>query len=114
MKQLILLAMLTGLVTGCTMVYLPNGETYKTTGLRHIVVNNTGYALDVSVDGKPLTTLQTGQTIGLPFTWLVPDQQVVVVAHDHGQYIGCSTMEFHASRAYTWQINSVDRPQVSQ
>ena len=113
MKKLALILALA--LTGCTTVYMPNGEKYRTTAARHIVVNNTGYILDVSVDGQPVTSLQTGQSISLMPHWLVPNSQVAVIAHDaHGNYVGASTYTFHSATADTWQVNQVDRPRESR
>ncbi len=113
LKRSVILALL--LLTGCTTVYLPNGQSYLTTAARHIVVNNTGLILDVSTDGLPLTTLQSGQSISIMPHWLVPHTQVSVVAHDaHGHYVGADHYTFKSAQAETWQVNQVDRPRESR
>jgi hypothetical protein len=112
-KTLSILLLCVGLA-GCTTVYLPNGEKYLTTASRHVVVNNTGFRLDVSQDGLPVTTLETGQSISLTPHWLVPKALVVVIAHDaQGNYAGTDNYTFLSSTAEVWQVDSVRRPQES-
>ncbi len=99
----------------CTTVYLPNGQSYYTTPSKHIVVNNTGYLLDLTVDGVPVTTLRNGQSIALQQHFLIPQTQASVIAHDaSGCYVGAANYVFHTSTADTWQVNQVDRPRESR
>lgn len=113
MKKLLCLALLA--LTGCTTVYMPNGQKYLTTAARHVVMNNTGFLLDVSVDGQPLTTLATGQSISVMPHWLVPKTLVTVVAHDtHGNFVGTDNWTFLSATAEVWQVNQVMRPQESR
>jgi hypothetical protein len=103
------------LLTGCTTVYLPNGQGYHTMPSKHVVVNNTGYLLNLTVDGVPVTTLGNGQSLALQQHFLIPSTQASVVAFDaEGNYVGAANYTFHASTADTWQINQVDRPRESR
>jgi hypothetical protein len=99
------------LATGCTVVYQPNGEKYRTTATRHMVVNNTTYLLDVSADGLPLTTLHPGQSINVMPHWLVPKTLVVVVAHDtDGLYYGTDTWTFLSASPEVWVVDYLRKP----
>lgn len=111
MKKLLLVLLA---LTGCTTVYLPNGQSYVSMPSGHVLVNNTNYELDVTIDGVLTATVRSGQTLAVQERWLMPGTQVSVVAHERGVYMGASSHSFSTGTPETWQINYVERPREPQ
>lgn len=76
------------------------------------VVNNTGYNVVVTQDGKIAAHLKPGQTVELlSLSWREPSL-VSVLAYDAStNYVGVNTYTFSRYRAYNWQVDHIFQPQ---
>lgn len=76
------------------------------------VVNNTGYRVVVTQDGKIAAHLQPGQTVELISTaWREPSLVNVVAYDAFTNYVGVNTYTFSRFAPYNWQVDHVFKPE---
>lgn len=82
---------------------------------QRIVVNNTGYVLEVMQDNRRVAVLRNGEQCGLYDYWLTPKSTVTVTGHtESGVYIGADCWIFNSGSAEIWQVNQLQRPLESR
>lgn len=74
------------------------------------VVNNTGYTVVVTQDGKVAADLRPGQTVTLRSGW-AEASLVSVIAYDGSSYVGANTYTFSRFAPYNWQVDHVFKPE---
>ncbi len=82
---------------------------------QRIVVNNTGYVLDVMQDNQRIAVLRNGEQCALYDNWLVPRTTVTVTGRtETGGYVGADSWIFCSGSPEVWQINELRKPQPSR
>lgn len=112
MKNILLIGLLVAL-TGCTTVYMPNGESYLTTNSPWSIVNNTGVQIDVFSGGTALAkNIETGQVMPIALALFQEETVVTVVGHTRdGKYAGTENQRFYYHTPFTWTVTRLQKPE---
>jgi hypothetical protein len=82
---------------------------------QRIIVNNTGYILEVMQDNQRIAVLRNGEQCALRDNWLVPKTTVTVTGRtETGAYAGADSWIFNSASPEVWQINELRKPQPSR
>lgn len=101
--------------TGCC-AHKHRGSKCENARVQQLVLNNTGYLLDVTQDGCVIgQALTNGQTVAIVPRLFVPRSVVTVTARNAtGGYVGADTWVFCSGLAEVWRVDHVRRPQESR